>query len=323
MKPTLFPVAVAPQQLLADLLCTYVSMRADRHFALCRDLATGAFQQRGAEAMEMFGRSSRELSVRAALTPKADDTTTEQPVAEKIVYPWEEPIYTVTNGIAVLQVTGALVKGYDAFTCWWYGVMSTDRLIEALDEIAARNDILALVTKFNTPGGMSTGMPEAADRIVALGERMITIAYTSDMACSNGQRLAVAHNFFLPTRSAIVGSIGTYLALYDYVENLKEWGIKLELFRDGRLKGIGLMGKALTKEERAFLDEDVQANGAIFKDFVRARRGNISDDDMQGQWFTGEQAVAKSLADATVTGFPEVMQKAQGALAGLLAGTAI
>lgn len=282
------PLSSVAQNLLADFICSPVSMRGDRFLATVSDLlaiTNGRVPER----------------VQALEAMRADMGDDDEP------WPWEEPIYTVEQGLAILRVDGPLVKGYDDFTCWWYGLASTDRIQAALVELAARVDVAAILLRLNTPGGASIGMPETADQIVALDETKPVFGVTSDMAASNGYRLAAACRAFFATRSAVVGSIGTYLALYDYSEYLKELGVKLELFRDGALKGIGVFGKAITDDERKFLEGVVARSGKIFKDFVQARRPGVEESTMQGQWFDGDQGVELGLVDAVVGSELEVV----------------
>lgn len=278
------PVAATAHNLLADFICSPVSMRADRFRATVQDL----------HGITTGGAKGERLNALNAIHEQRADMGDDDP------WPWELPIYDVEAGLATVQVNGPLVKGYDPFICWWYGFMSTDRLQAALSEIAANANVRAVLLKLNTPGGVSTGMPETADQIVALDKQKQVYAFTSDMAASNGYRLAAACRAILTTRSAVLGSIGTYIALYDYSEYLKEMGIKLELFRDGALKGIGVMGKELSAEEKKFLQDCVDESGAVFKDFVRSQRPDVKDETMQGQWFSGAQAVTLGLADLIV-----------------------
>lgn len=224
-------------------------------------------------------------------------------------WPWEEPLYTVENGIARVVISGPLIKGYDDFSCWWYGCASIDRIQSTLIELADRGDIRSIEFVINSPGGMSVGMPETASLMVALGENKNTVGFTGDCAASNGYRLLCAANVVIVTPSSIVGSIGTYIALYDYSEYLANLGIKLELFRAGDMKGIGVMGKSLTPKERAFLDDSVKRCNDMFTGFVRDRRGDVADSTMQGQWFDGMQAKDLNLVDALVTTELEVTAK--------------
>jgi len=212
-------------------------------------------------------------------------------------WPWERPLFEVADGIATVRVTGAFVKGVDDFTCWWYGLLSTDRLQADLAALQADARVRAVILRLNSPGGVSTGMPETADQIMALDAVKPVFAFTSDMACSNGYRVAAAARAILATRSAVVANVGTYIALYNQAEYLKEMGIKLELYRDGALKAIGLYGKETTTAEAEFLQASVARSGAIFKDFVRARRPDVQDEHLQGQWFDAAEAQTYGLVD--------------------------
>ena len=109
------------------------------------------------------------------------------------------------------------------------------------------------------------------------------------------------------TRSATLGCIGTYIALYDRTEQLKAAGIKLELFAAGAYKGMCLDGNPLTDPQRAFLQAVTDRSNQMFTEFVIERRGAIAAETMQGQWFDGEQAVELGLADQIVAGLPAVL----------------
>jgi signal peptide peptidase SppA len=288
-SPHLPPLTATAQQLLADFICSPVSMRGDRYFATVRELH--ALTQ--ADARERHTQLS-------TLNSQLGSSEADEPM------PWEEPIYKVEAGLATVFVNGPLVKGYDDFTCWWFGMMSTDRLQAALADLAADQNVRAVKLRLNTPGGVSTGMPETADQILELDTQKPVFAFTSDMAASNGYRLAAACRAILATRSAVVGSIGTYIALYDYSKMLEDMGIKLEMFRDGSLKGIGVMGKEITDDERKFLADTVARSGKIFKDLVREKRPDVKEETMQGQWFDAAHGQQLGLVDIIVKSEAEV-----------------
>lgn len=286
-------------RLLADLLCNAVAMRAPEHSTLVHgliNLPKGAVL-RGASSVKL-------------LTTKGDSGNGAEDEEDQM--PWEEPIYAVENGIALVNVCGTIVKGYDDCTCWYYGLMSTDRLQAAIDEIAQRADVAVVVFWINSPGGCCSGMPETADAIVALGASKLTIAFTSDMAASNGYRIAAACSKIFCTRSAVLGSIGTFIAFYDYTEMLSKAGIKLELFVRGKYKAIGVDGNPLSEDQRSFLDAWVGRTNDLFTSFVSTRRPGVAAETMQGQWFDGDQAIEFKLADGIVTGLPELLENLRG-----------
>ncbi|MDR1284519.1 MAG: S49 family peptidase [Opitutaceae bacterium] len=238
-------------------------------------------------------------------------TTAAAPASSGRTPPWEEPLHTVEDGVAWLSISGTLVKGLDPITCWWYGLASLDRIEQTLTEIEADTTLRALVLVINSPGGSAMGTPEVADHIVRLGERLLTIAHTSDTAASAAQWIATAARLYYPTPSSTVGSIGTYLALYDYSQMLEKFGVKLELFRAGNLKAIGVPGKPFTADEREFLQTRVDRINANFTNFVKTRRPAVSDTTMQGQWFSGAEAVELGLADATVHNLSDILRHLQ------------
>jgi protease-4 len=287
-------------RLLNDFIASPVGMKPAHHLALIGDLHAGR------------------LGPRASLTP--GNQTVNEYFVEGAKGPWNAPLYTLNEqtGIGLLEITGPLIKGYDDFTAWWYECASIDRIDRALDALftlQAAGRLRALVVVLNTPGGMSTGMPELAAKLAELANRILVVTHTSDTAASNGMRLAASGTLFLPTASAVVGCIGTYIALYNFTKQLEEIGIKLELYRAGKYKGWGLEGKDTTEEEAAFVQGEVERSNEIFRDFVRSRRPEAPLEAMEGQWFDGARAEDYGLADGTVTGLPEVLRKVADTLA--------
>lgn len=229
--------------------------------------------------------------------------------------PWDEPIYRLHGSTAILEVAGPLYNGIDRITCWCYGLASYERIQEACRELAQNPAVRDVVFHFNSTGGMSSGCQETAELIAALGEVKGTVAYTSTQCCSAAYWLASQCLLVLSSPTATVGSIGTYLAFYSYVEWLKQEGIELHLFRAGDLKGIGVFGKELTPAEAAFLDAIVQRSNQRFHAGVLAGRGVIAESTMQGQWFDGDQAKDLGLVDETVNSLPELLAQFEQATA--------
>lgn len=296
--------AASASRLLTDFIASPVGMRPAEHLSLIGDLYAGRRAAPG---------------VRAALTP--GNQTFSEYWTDGMDGPWNQPIYAIDegSGIALLEICGPIVKGYDDFTAWAYECASIERIDRALDDLStlhAAGKIRAIVEVINSPGGVSTGMPELVAKQSDLASRCLLVTHTSDTAASNAMRLAVASSLFLPTASSIVGCIGTYIALYNYTKMLEEMGIKLELYRAGRYKAIGLMGKDTDKDEAALVQAEVVRSNDIFREFVRARCPEVPDEAMEGQWFDGARAVEYGLADRTVTGLSEVMSEVAAAVAG-------
>jgi len=130
------------------------------------------------------------------------------------------------------------------------------------------------------------------------------------MAASAEYWIASQANAVYATPSAQVGSIGVYLALLDYSRAAEVQGIKVELFKSGKHKGMGMPGTSLSDEQRDMLQSRVEALGVKFRAAVRTGRArDIADDAMQGQSFAVEAAVENGLIDQ-VTDFDRALRDA-------------
>jgi len=221
-----------------------------------------------------------------------------------------EKAYTVENGVAIVPVNGVIGKRLNMLEMMCGGA-DVDQLVAAVQKADSDPMVESILLDVNSPGGMVTGTPEAA---AALGHiEKPLYAFTDSQMCSAAYWLAsAATSGIFVTGSSDVGSIGTYLAMIDSSRAYEMEGLKLELFKAGSLKAIGLEGKAFTDSERAFLQDGVDRANARFTSAVLANRlqatgRTISDATMQGQWFDGEQAVANGLADRLVSGIGEAV----------------
>jgi len=202
------------------------------------------------------------------------------------------PPYDLYSGgrLVVLGVQGVIGKRVPDMPCG-PAVADLAKLDRALEKFGPGADTIVL--DMDTPGGSALGLEETAARLRALREAGTRIvAYTDTECCSAGYYLACEADQILAAPSAILGSIGTYIAA---VDNSRQWelaGLELKLFRDGAIKGIGLDGKRWNPEEESFLQGLVDDASQSFKGLVRERRPGVTDADMQGQWWPAASAPA-------------------------------
>lgn len=83
-------------------------------------------------------------------------------------------------------------------------------------------------------------------------------------------------------------------------------GVTPHLFKDGRLKGMGIEGMPLTDDQKAYLQDEVMKISKLFKGFVKEKRPSISDEQMQGQTLMAYEVVG-SLVDGTVSGIEDIV----------------
>ncbi len=214
----------------------------------------------------------------------------------------------IRNGIALIPVQGVLGK-HLSFLELWCGGCDYDIIAEMIDAALSDSSVRTIVFDINSPGGMVTGLAELCEKIRECGLR--TIAYADCECCSCAFWIAMVCDevYFAP--SCCAGCVGVYIAGMDTSRAWETEGYKLELFRSGSLKAIGLDGKEWTDDEREFLQASVDRQGEKFRAAVRESRGNIPDSLMQGQWFDGEQCCEYALADGLISDLPQLLAALQ------------
>ncbi len=213
--------------------------------------------------------------------------------------------YFVTpQGTAVVPVDGIIGQHLSAMEteCGGFDIAT---LVEDLDEIEANTGIQDVLLVLRSPGGVVTGVPEAADRLASMTKRVV--AFTDSMAASAAYWLASQADEIWMTPSAEVGSIGVYTALVDESAAWAREGYRRELIKAGKHKGMGMSGLPLDDEDRALLQEAVDETYAAFTTAVRAGRGDLTDAVMQGQMFSADRALDAGLADGIVASYREAL----------------
>ncbi len=201
-----------------------------------------------------------------------------------------------SDGVAVFDVGGVIGRKFSSFLNS-SGVTSVDVLSRMVSDAAADDRVSALVLDIDSPGGTVTGVPETANAIARAAARKPVIAYTGGLMASAAYWIGVTADAIFAEPSAEVGSIGVYSAFLDESRAFEMEGLKTELFKTGKYKGMGIPGLPLTDDQRALIQAEVDTVFGWFKGAVRANRGQVSDDLMQGQTLFGEDAKAANLID--------------------------
>lgn len=210
----------------------------------------------------------------------------------------------------VIPVFGILGKHLDnmEMAC---GGCSVDRISALLTAADKDPDCERIVLAFHSPGGTVTGIPELAAKIRDVGARKRIIAFTDGQCCSAALWLASQADTFLVSPSACVGSVGVYNLTLDESRRMEMEGVKVTAISDGKFKLAGAPFRALTAEETAQIQARVDGIGVAFRAALTAAR-TIAPEDMEGQTFSGEEAVAKGFADGLANDLAEVLEIAAG-----------
>jgi len=215
------------------------------------------------------------------------------------IEPPEKEPFAVVGKTAVIPIEGVILNkcsGLEAMC----GAQSLQDLKASIGEVSSRPDISNVIFNISSGGGTVTGVPEAADAIAQLGKSKDTYAYTDDCIASAAYWLASQTKGIFLSKSAEIGSIGVYLALIDSSKAMADDGLKLELFKAGAFKAMGIPGTTLTDDQRTLLQSSVDKIYGQFTSYVLSTRPRVPVSAMQGQMFDSKDSLKNGLADGVI-----------------------
>lgn len=212
--------------------------------------------------------------------------------------------YNVSNGVAVITITGSLVNrgawiGADS------GLTSYEGIQFQLKTAAADPVVRAVILDLHTPGGEAVGAFETAAAVRSLAAKKPTVALIAGMAASAGYAIASGAGEIVTTETGISGSIGVVFVHADMSKHLADKGIKPTLIFAGARKADGNPFEPLSAEVRADIQGEVNTLHELFLKTVAAGRGARLDvakaRATEARVFMGAEAVRVGLADRVGT----------------------
>ncbi|HBQ68237.1 MAG TPA: capsid assembly protein [Leclercia adecarboxylata] len=209
--------------------------------------------------------------------------------------------YQITNGIAVLPVSGTLVSKTRSLQPY-SGMTGYNGIIARLQQAMSDPGVDGILLDMDTPGGMVSGAFDCADIIARMRDIKPIWALANDMNCSAGQLIASAASRRLVTQTARTGSIGVMMAHSNYGAALKTQGVEVTLIYSGNHKIDGNPYEKLPKDVRADFQTRIDATRQMFAEKVSAYTSMSVQSvlDTEAAVFSGQESVDKGLADELV-----------------------
>lgn len=198
--------------------------------------------------------------------------------------------------IAVLSIDGVMTKRGSSF-----GAAGSVYLRKEIRQAVADPGVDAILLVIDSPGGTVAGTADLAAEIKAASTKKPVYAQIEDCCCSAAYWVASqATKVYANDRTAIVGSIGTYLGLYDESEKFAADGIKPVLIATGEHKGAGFPGTEITDNQRAHFQGVIDQTQQSFADAVSSGRQLSAEEVEQlatGKVWLADQATQLGLID--------------------------
>jgi signal peptide peptidase SppA len=215
------------------------------------------------------------------------------------------------GGVRLVSFCGTLMKRPDYCERVLDGAVDTDEVTDAVRRACAEAG--ALVLAIDSPGGEVTGIEELAALVAHVP--MPTFAFTDSCMASAAYYIGSQAGALAVSPSAVVGSVGVYSVVMDISGLLEKFGVRAELFKAGKYKAAGVPGTKLSDDQREMFQARVESIHESFKSAVVSRRPNVRAEHMEGQIFSGREAVANGMATGLESSLEAVCRRAAESVA--------
>ncbi|MCM8595183.1 S49 family peptidase [Accumulibacter sp.] len=218
-----------------------------------------------------------------------------------------------SGGIAVLPLYGLITqRGNLVDEVSGSGSVSTQQFAGTLREALADDSVSQILIDIDSPGGSVYGVAELADEIAAARGQKPIVAVANSLAASAAYWIGSSASELYVTLGGEVGSIGVWLAHFDYSQAFAAQGITPTLISAGKFKVEGNPYAPLDEEAQGFLQSRVNDYYASFTKAVARGRGvpiaQVREGMGQGRVLGAEAAQAQGMVDGVAT-FDEVVRK--------------
>ena len=202
--------------------------------------------------------------------------------------------------IAVVYAVGTINSGSGGVDLMGGQVLGADTLVAALR--AARNDdtVRAIVLRIDSPGGSAIASDLIWREVTLVQNDKPVIASMSDLGASGGYYIAMGADAIVAQPSTLTGSIGVVAGKISTGGTYEKVGVTVESVSNGRFADIYSPVRPFSDDERAKMQEHIDA---IYEQFLtKAADGRNTTRDAihelaQGRVWTGRQAKAHGLVD--------------------------
>jgi signal peptide peptidase SppA len=209
-----------------------------------------------------------------------------------------------SGSVAILPLRGIIANRINMLGAISGGT-SAEGFGQSIDQMAADDEVKAIIMDVDSPGGAAQGMDELSAKIAGLRGKKPIIAHVNGTCASAAYWIASAADEIVLSPSAWVGSIGAMTAHEDISAALEKAGIRKTVIASSPFKGENASHLPLSDDARGYMQSLVDQMGAMFEDRIASNRS--IDRDLvrsnygQGRMVLAKQAVAQGMADRIAT----------------------
>ncbi len=202
------------------------------------------------------------------------------------------------NQIAVIPVKGSIESEKLEFVA----ELSASEVSQRLMEAKQNPSIAAVLLDIDSPGGSIVATKQIVAAVQDVREEKKVVAWIGDIGTSGAYYVAAACDYIIADEDSLTGSIGVISVVANVQKLLQDWGVEVQVLREGKHKGMGNIFEDLNAEQAALLQEILGNAFEHFKrDVKQFREGRLDlaefNEKADGRVLSGEQALAIGLID--------------------------
>ena len=202
--------------------------------------------------------------------------------------------------IALLYAVGVIASGESNFDSPASPVVGSDTFNQWLRRVRIDPAIDAVVVRVDSPGGSAVASEVIWRELMLTRDVKPLVVSMGDVAASGGYYIAAPAHAIVAEPGTLTGSIGVVTGKFVVEGALAKLGVGSGAASNGRLAEIYSPFRPFSREERAKVEEQLQATYELFLDRVakgRSQETRKVDGVAQGRVWTGRQARELGLVD--------------------------
>jgi protease-4 len=174
--------------------------------------------------------------------------------------------------VAVIRIEGVILEDLLGF------------VHKQIDNAGQDKNVKAVVLRIDSPGGSIGASDDLYRRLVDLrdgnADRKIDakthlVVSMGSMAASGGYYVSMPAQTLLAERTTVTGSIGVYAAFPNVAQLADQYGVKVNIVKDGEVKASGSLFKKMRPEERQLWQDMVDNAFVQFQHVVEEGRPKL------------------------------------------------
>jgi len=181
-------------------------------------------------------------------------------------------------------------------------ILDSEDVVKQLKKYSENDSVKAIILRIDSPGGAVVPSQEIYEEVfkVRQGNKQKVITSMGSVAASGGYYIASASDKIMANPGTLTGSIGVIMEFATAEDLMNKIGVKNEVIKSGARKDVGNFMRAMTPDERTYLQSVLDDEHSQFVEAVAKGRGMKAQDVWSiadGSVFTGRQAKAMGLVD--------------------------